>query len=64
MQQTDYRLRFWHLAAIAAAATAVGLTAVQVQRERYAKAKRLGVSIAALSNPDRMMSRLRAGGAL
>ena len=59
-----YRLRPWHLAALVTAALAVGLTATQVQRDRLARAKRLGVSVIALSNPDRLMRRLRSSGGL
>ena len=59
-----YRFRPWHLAALAAAATAVVVTAASVQRRRLARARRLGVSILALTNPDRLMKRLRNSGGL
>jgi ABC-type sugar transport system substrate-binding protein len=59
-----YRFRTWHLAALATAALAVVVAAATVQRERLARAQRLGVSVLALSNPDRLMRRLRRAGGL
>ena len=59
-----YRFRPWHLAALLTAAAAVGVTASQVQRDRLARARRLGVSVIALTNPDRLMKRLRSAGGL
>ena len=59
-----FRFRTWHLAALATALLAVGVTAASVQRDRYLRAKRLGVSVLALTNPDRLMRRLRAAGGL
>lgn len=62
--ERGYRFRPWHLAALLTAAAAVSLAATQVQRERLARAKKLGVSVVALSNPDRLMRRLRSSGGL
>jgi hypothetical protein len=59
-----YRFRPWHLAALATAVAAVFVTAASVQRERLARARRLGVSVLALTNPDRLMKRLRNSGGL
>lgn len=59
-----FRVRIWQFAAVATAMVALGVAAASVQRERSAKAKRLGVSIIALSNPDRLMKRLRVSGGL
>jgi hypothetical protein len=60
----NYRFRPWHLAALLTAAAALGLAANTMQRERLARAKKLGVSVIALSNPDRLMKRLRSSGGL
>ena len=59
-----YRFRVWHLAAVATAAAAVVVTLASVQRERLTRARKLGVSVLALSNPDRLMKRLRRSGGL
>jgi hypothetical protein len=40
------------------------MTATQVERGRLARAKRLGVSVIALTNPDRLLKRLRSSGGL
>ena len=59
-----YRFRAWHLAALVTAAAAVFVTAASVQRDRLTRARRLGVSVLALTNPDRLMKRLRSSGGL
>ena len=59
-----FRVRIWQIAALATAVAALGMAAASVQRERSAKARRLGVSIIALTNPDRLMKRLRVSGGL
>jgi ABC-type sugar transport system substrate-binding protein len=59
---------YWRLAALltamAVGAAALSMAAASAQRDRHARAKKLGVSIIALSNPDRLMSRLRNAGGL
>ena len=64
----DDRLTYWRLAAFltaaAVGAAALSMAAASAQRDRHARAKKLGVSIMALSNPDRLMSRLRSSGGL
>ena len=50
--------------AVATAAAAVVVTLASVQRERLTRARKLGVSVLALSNPDRLMKRLRRSGGL
>ncbi len=59
-----YRFRTWHLAALLTATAAVGLAAATAHRERYARARKLGVSVVALTNPERLLKRLRIAGGL
>jgi hypothetical protein len=58
------RIRIWQVAAVVTAAAAVLVALTAIQRERLSRARRLGVSVLALSNPDRLMKRLRRTGGL
>jgi len=65
MMERDHGIRLWQLVALLAAAAAVAIaTTASVQHERYTRARKLGVSVVALSNPERLMRRLRAAGGL
>lgn len=59
-----HRFRAWRLAALAGAAAAVFVTVASLRRGQLARARRLGVSVLALTNPDRLMKRLRSSGGL
>jgi hypothetical protein len=63
MDRDDHPFWNWRLAALLTAAVAVTLAAASVQRGVvHARARRLGVSAMALTNPERLLRKLRSAG--
>jgi hypothetical protein len=58
----DHPIWNWRIAALLGAAVAVAFAAGTVHRGRYVRARRLGVSVIALTNPERLLKKLRSAG--